>query len=187
MSATARPNSRDPATRIAPPYHSARPYFSAIRSKAHSSCPTITAHLGVRGTLGSGRQAAEGSRGREPPRVFLEPGRSMSACLPLDHPFIARWPGFPRASARAAPTAFWRGRSGARRGGPATAAADDFPAALRAFPSRNKIAGLRHPPLPLRPSALLRVQVRPARRLRRHEGRDGRGRSDEESRDVHRS
>ena len=36
---------------------------------------------------------------------------------------------------------------------------------LRAFASRNKIAGLRHPPLALRPSASLRVQVRSARRL----------------------
>ncbi len=35
---------------------------------------------------------------------------------------------------------------------------------LLAFASRSKIAGLRHPPLALRPSALLRVQVRPARR-----------------------
>ena len=33
------------------------------------------------------------------------------------------------------------------------------------FASRSKIAGLRHPPLVLRPSALLRVQARPARRL----------------------
>jgi hypothetical protein len=33
------------------------------------------------------------------------------------------------------------------------------------FASRSKIAGLRHPPLALRPSALLRVQARPARRL----------------------
>ena len=40
-----------------------------------------------------------------------------------------------------------------------------FPPALRAFASRNKIAGLRHPPLALRPSASLRVQVRSARRL----------------------
>ncbi|HBO43046.1 MAG TPA: hypothetical protein DD670_03750 [Planctomycetaceae bacterium] len=37
--------------------------------------------------------------------------------------------------------------------------------ACRAFPSRGKIAGLRHPPLTLRPSAALRVQGRPARRL----------------------
>ena len=34
-----------------------------------------------------------------------------------------------------------------------------------AFASRNKIAGLRHPPLALRPSAALRVLVRSARRL----------------------
>ena len=40
-----------------------------------------------------------------------------------------------------------------------------FPPALRAFAARNKIAGLRHPPLALRPSASLRVQVRSARRL----------------------
>jgi SLOG family YspA-like protein len=47
------------------------------------------------------------------------------------------------------------------------------------FASRSKIAGLRHPPLSLRPSALLRVLVRSACRLsNRHEGRDGRGQSD---------
>ena len=41
-----------------------------------------------------------------------------------------------------------------------------FPPALsRAFASRNKIAGLRHPPLALRPSASLRVLVRSACRL----------------------
>jgi hypothetical protein len=34
-----------------------------------------------------------------------------------------------------------------------------------AFASRSKIAGLRHPPLTLRPSASLRVLVRSARRL----------------------
>jgi len=41
-----------------------------------------------------------------------------------------------------------------------------FPSALRAFASRSKIAGLRHPALALRPSALLRVQARAARRLK---------------------
>jgi hypothetical protein len=56
------------------------------------------------------------------------------------------------------------------------AAADDFPPALRAFASRSKIAGLRHPPLTLRPCASLRVQVPPARRLRRP-GRPRRARS----------
>ena len=46
------------------------------------------------------------------------------------------------------------------------------------FASRSKIAGLRHPPLSLRP--LRAVLARSARRLSdRHEGRDGRGRSDE--------
>jgi len=45
------------------------------------------------------------------------------------------------------------------------AATGYFPPALRAFASRSKIAGLRHPPLALRPSALLRVLARPARRL----------------------
>ena len=40
-----------------------------------------------------------------------------------------------------------------------------FPPTLRAFAARSKIAGLRHPPLKLRPSASLRVLVRPARRL----------------------
>jgi hypothetical protein len=46
------------------------------------------------------------------------------------------------------------------------------------FASRSKIAGLRHPPLALRPSALLRMLARSARRLSdRHEGRDERGRS----------
>ena len=40
-----------------------------------------------------------------------------------------------------------------------------FPPALRAFAARNKIAGLRHPPLALRPFAALRVLVRSARRL----------------------
>jgi len=40
-----------------------------------------------------------------------------------------------------------------------------FPPALRAFAARNKIAGLRHPLLTLRPSASLRVQVRSAHRL----------------------
>jgi SLOG family YspA-like protein len=39
-----------------------------------------------------------------------------------------------------------------------------FPPALWAFAARGKIAGLRHPPLTLRPSAALRVQVRSARR-----------------------
>ena len=58
-----------------------------------------------------------------------------------------------------------RGRSDGRRPGPAMAAPGYFPPALRAFASRNKIAGLRHPPLALRPSASLRVQVRSARRL----------------------
>jgi hypothetical protein len=45
------------------------------------------------------------------------------------------------------------------------AAASYFPPALRAFASRSKIAGLRHPSLALRPSALLRVLARSARRL----------------------
>jgi hypothetical protein len=45
------------------------------------------------------------------------------------------------------------------------AAPGHFPPALRAFASRSKIAGLRHPPLTLRPSASLRVLVRSARRL----------------------
>ena len=40
-----------------------------------------------------------------------------------------------------------------------------FPPALRAFAARNKIAGLRHPPLALRPCAALRVLARSARRL----------------------
>jgi len=40
-----------------------------------------------------------------------------------------------------------------------------FPPALRAFASPSKIAGLRHPPLTLRPSTSLRVLVQPARRL----------------------
>jgi hypothetical protein len=40
-----------------------------------------------------------------------------------------------------------------------------FPPTLRAFAARTKIAGLRHPPLALRPFASLRVQVRSARRL----------------------
>ena len=40
-----------------------------------------------------------------------------------------------------------------------------FPPALRAFAARTKIAGLRHPPLALRPFASLRMQVRSARRL----------------------
>jgi hypothetical protein len=40
-----------------------------------------------------------------------------------------------------------------------------FPPAPRAFAARNKIAGLRHPPLALRPCAALRVLVRSARRL----------------------
>src|SRR5439155_5994682 len=58
------------------------------------------------------------------------------------------------------------------------AASGYFPPALRAFASRSKIAGLRHPPLTLRPSAPFRVLARSARRLSdRHEGRDGRGRS----------
>ena len=47
-----------------------------------------------------------------------------------------------------------RGRSDGKRPGPAMAAPGYFPPALRAFASRNKIAGLRHPPLSLRPSAV---------------------------------
>ena len=47
-----------------------------------------------------------------------------------------------------------RGRSDGRRPGPAMAAPGYFPPALRAFASRSKIAGLRHPPLALRPSAV---------------------------------
>ena len=71
-----------------------------------------------------------------------------------------------------------RGRSDGRQPGPAMASTGNFPPALRAFASRSKIAGLHHPPLALRPSALLRVLARAARRLSdRHEGRDGRGRS----------
>ena len=71
---------------------------------------------------------------------------------------------------------FSRGRSDGKRPGPAMAASGYFPPALRAFASRSKIAGLRHPPLALRPSALLRVLARSARHLSdRHEGRDGRG------------
>ena len=58
-----------------------------------------------------------------------------------------------------------RGRSDGKRPGPAMAAPGYFPPALRAFAARNKIAGLRHPPLALRPSAPLRVLVRSARRL----------------------
>ncbi len=42
------------------------------------------------------------------------------------------------------------------------AAAGYFPPALRAFASRNKITGLRHPPLALWPSAALQVLVRSA-------------------------
>ena len=77
MSATAHPNFHDPATRIAPPHHSARPYFSAIRSKAYSPRQTIAkidGHLWARWTLGSGRQAAEGSRGGLPPACFFGTG-----------------------------------------------------------------------------------------------------------------
>ncbi|KRR25244.1 hypothetical protein CQ14_09505 [Bradyrhizobium lablabi] len=40
-----------------------------------------------------------------------------------------------------------------------------FPPALRAFASRSKIAGLRHPPLRSGPALALRVLVRSARRL----------------------
>ena len=62
--------------------------------------------------------------------------------------------------------AFFRGRPEGKRSDPAMAAANDFPAALRAFPSRNKIAGLRHPPLSLRPVRFRsRVQDRTVRRL----------------------
>ena len=62
--------------------------------------------------------------------------------------------------------AFFRGRPDGSRPGPAMATADDFPAALRAVPSRSKIAGLRHPPLPLRSLPLRsRMQARSARRL----------------------
>jgi hypothetical protein len=45
------------------------------------------------------------------------------------------------------------------------AASGYFPPALRAFASRGKIAGLRHPPLALRPSASLRVLARSVCRL----------------------
>ena len=71
-----------------------------------------------------------------------------------------------------------RGRSDGRRPGPAMAAPGYFPPALRAFASRNKIAGLRHPPLALRPSAVAPGSgpFRPPSGDR-HEGRDGRGRS----------
>src|SRR5579859_6814280 len=58
-----------------------------------------------------------------------------------------------------------RGRSDGKRPGPAMAAPGYFPPALRAFAARTKIAGLRHPPLALRPFASLRVLARSARRL----------------------
>lgn len=62
--------------------------------------------------------------------------------------------------------AFLGGRPDGERPGPAMAAANDFPATLRAFPSRNKIAGLRYPPLTLRPIRFRsRVQDRTVRRL----------------------
>ena len=58
-----------------------------------------------------------------------------------------------------------RGRSDGKRPGPAMAAPGYFPPARPrrdpAFASRNKIAGLRHPPLALRPSASLRVRSVP--------------------------
>ena len=52
---------------------------------------------------------------------------------------------------------------------------------LQAFPSRNKIAGLAILHSRFGPALALRVQVRTARRLRRHEGRDGRGQSAKEA------
>lgn len=58
---------------------------------------------------------------------------------------------------------------------PGNLVADYFPAALRAFPSRTKIVGPFGLPLRFGPALSLRVPIRPARRLRRHEGRDGRG------------
>jgi hypothetical protein len=64
---------------------------------------------------------------------------------------------------------------GRQAGRPGNLVADYFPAALWAFPSRAKIVGPFGPPLRFGPALSLRVPVRPARRLRRHEGRDGRG------------
>ena len=92
---------------------------------------------------------------------------------------VAYYPlGYSQGSGRAAT---WpsRGRSASKRPGPATSAPDYFPAALRAFPSRNKIAGLRRPPLRSGPLASLRVQVRTACWLSSPEGREGRGHTDE--------
>lgn len=87
-----------------------------------------------------------------------------------------------------------RGRSDGKRAGPAMARARLFfaggghlaeqaPRVRTAFAPRSKIAAPRHPPLSLRPSALLRVLIRPVRRLSdRHEGGDRRGQSTEERR-----
>ena len=48
-----------------------------------------------------------------------------------------------------------------------------------AFTSRDKIAGPRHPPLRFGPSLRFGCRSGPPAAFRRHEGRDGRGRSDE--------
>ena len=58
--------------------------------------------------------------------------------------------------------------------------ADYFPSAGKpAFTSRGKIAGPRHPPLRFGPSLRSGCRSGPPAAFRRHEGRDGRGRSDE--------
>ena len=73
---------------------------------------------------------------------------------------------------------------GGKRPGPAMASRRLFSVALaqcaRRFTSRNKIAGCRHPPLRFgRCRFARRCRSGPPAAFRRHEGRDGRGRSDE--------
>ena len=55
-------------------------------------------------------------------------------------------------------------------------------AARGRFPSRNKIARLRHPPLCSGPPLRCGCKSEPPAGFRRHEGREGRGRTDGASR-----
>jgi hypothetical protein len=66
--------------------------------------------------------------------------------------------------------------------------ADYFPSAGKpAFTSRDKIAGVPHPSLTLRPCAALRVQARSATALCRREGRNGAADPTKDRLDDHRS
>jgi hypothetical protein len=113
--------------------------------------------------------------------VFVVPTATIGMHIAIpDKMWFSDHPYFPKTLERATPMAF-------RKGDRAASGPDRQwlrPAVFRRGPRPLSIAKQNRRPSPsfaqLRPFAALRVQVCSARRLRRHEGRNGRGRSDEE-------